>query len=121
MSNRGDVYKQAIEEFGERYQVDKSLEEMGELIQALIKYRQHGTNKGNVSEEMADVEIMLEQLKIIFANANAVERWKKEKIERLETRVAGYSGQVTIVNQKIEYRKKNPYKELLEEILKWIF
>jgi len=78
-----EVYKAAIDKFGERYQTDKAIEEMGELIQALIKYRQHGNNKYNVDEEMADVEITLEELKIIHKNKKAVARWKKKKIDRL--------------------------------------
>lgn len=38
-------------------------------------------------EEMADVEIMLEQLKIIFANRAEVDRHRSEKLKRLSERL----------------------------------
>jgi len=85
--NAREIYRLVVNQYGESYQVDKAIEEMGELIQALIKYRQHGTNKDNVAEEMADVEIILSELKLIFSNRESVKEWKKYKLERLESNV----------------------------------
>jgi hypothetical protein len=42
-----------------------------------------------VNEEMADVEIMLDQLRIIFDNEESIARWKEKKVERLERRLNG--------------------------------
>lgn len=44
----------------------------------------------NLAEEMADMEIMLEQLKILFKNSGWVNRYKVKKIERLKERVNSY-------------------------------
>ena len=40
-------------------------------------------------DEMADVEIMLEQCKIMFQCDKEVNKWKQEKIKRLERRLEG--------------------------------
>ena len=87
-----DIERQAIEYYGEDSQIDKAIEEMSELIKALLKERRaqceiHEVT--NVTEEMADVEIMMDQLKIIFNNSEQVELWKKTKLERLFHRIFG--------------------------------
>lgn len=43
----------------------------------------------NIFEEMADVEIMLEQCKIMFQCDKELNKWKQKKIERLEKRLEG--------------------------------
>lgn len=43
----------------------------------------------NIFEEMADVEIMLEQCKIMFQCDKEVNKWNRKKIERLEKRLEG--------------------------------
>lgn len=91
----GAVYRDAIDYYGEKNQVDVAVEEMAELTQALMKERRCDEEwrrpdlRVHVAEEMADVEIMLEQLKIIFKNEEAVEQWKGAKVERLERRLDG--------------------------------
>lgn len=62
----------AIRTYGEPAQIDMAIEEMAELTKALckIKRAQAGCEVtaaiGNAVEEMADVQIMLDQLRIIF-------------------------------------------------------
>lgn len=60
------VVREAIRHYGKQNQIDKAIEEMGELIQALIKNRQNVDNVENVIEEIADVEIMMQQLCLMF-------------------------------------------------------
>lgn len=43
----------------------------------------------NIFEEIADVEIMLEQCKIMFQCDKEVNKWQQKKIERLERRLEG--------------------------------
>ena len=57
---------------------------MGELIQAISKSLLD--NENNVEEEIADVEIMLTQLKIMY-NLSDVENWRNYKLNRLKERV----------------------------------
>ena len=61
----------------------KAIEELGELIRALAR----ANDPDNIAEEMADVEIMLAQLRIILGNDADVERWKVKKLQRLNRRL----------------------------------
>ena len=87
-----ELYEKLITKYGRGCQTTKALEELSELIQAICKYKsklysgnlnQMDAVLANVAEEMADVEIMLEQLKIIFDNAEYVSKWKHLKQERI--------------------------------------
>lgn len=71
----------AIDTYGTDNQTDVAIEEMAELTQALIHNRRG--RPANIPEEIADVEIMLEQLKIIHDCADEVEKQKDAKIKRL--------------------------------------
>ena len=73
------IYKDAIIVFGPVLQKEKMIEECAELIKALQDCKQHRPH--NVPEEIADVEIMCAQMKLIYPG---VEEIKKKKIERLE-------------------------------------
>lgn len=83
--NERDIYRQAIVQFGSEHQIRKAAEELGELIQALMRFGNGEPVIGNVCEEIADVEIMLEQLKIILGERyEAYMNLKKaEKIGKL--------------------------------------
>lgn len=65
--------------------VFKCIEECAELIQAINK--KHRGRAHNISEEIADVEICLEQLKMINNCADEVENYKTAKMERLKERI----------------------------------
>ena len=62
---------------GNGTQILKAREELVELLQALNR-----NDTDNIIEEIADVEIMLEQLKYIYACAPLVEFIKKLKVAR---------------------------------------
>lgn len=85
------IMAQAIDYFGAPGQTVKAIEEMAELQKELCKYLNEEEIRPErldaISQEMADVEIMLEQLKTIFANRERVEEWKKLKLLRLEYRL----------------------------------
>jgi len=90
-----EILEKAIETYGEDAQIDKAIEEMSELTKALLKDR-HRTKDYEedilfdaVAEEMADVHIMLEQLSMIYNNAEQVCRYQNEKLKRLEKRLNG--------------------------------
>ncbi len=88
MTNRETLYK-AIDRYGKDHQIDIAIEEMSELTKALLKDRRYHTEqtKKDVTEEMADVFICLEQLTIMYQNMCAVEQMEKEKLSRLERRM----------------------------------
>jgi NTP pyrophosphatase (non-canonical NTP hydrolase) len=79
------ILKSAIKTFGERNQEEMAVEECAELIQAIN--HKHRGREHNIAEEIADVEIMLEQLKIINNCAEEVAAIHKKKVERLFNRV----------------------------------
>lgn len=82
-----EVLQAAIEKYGAQAQVVVALEEMAELQQALTKFLRGNPDQRNINEEMADVSIMLEQLKLIFNNRAAVTHWEHKKLTRLEQRL----------------------------------
>ena len=59
--------KKIICHFGTHKQIRKAVEELIELSELLIKYENKGSmRKDDLYEEIADVEIMLEQIMTIF-------------------------------------------------------
>lgn len=89
-----NILRDAIHKFGVDHQLDMAIEEMSELTKEIckIKRNEEGSECGSLdalSEEMADVIIMLEQLKIIFSNRLKVEQWVEKKMNRLVNLVKG--------------------------------
>ena len=80
-----EILTTAIRTFGEKSQESVAMEECAELICAIS--HKHRGREHNISEEIADVEIMLEQLKIINGCYKEVEEIHKQKIERLYHKV----------------------------------
>lgn len=91
-----NLYTRAIERYGEGAQIMKAIEEFAELTQALCKASTvtGDTDPGQIaeicehlSEEMADAQIMWQQLLLIFGNSADVSDWLERKRERLEARL----------------------------------
>ena len=89
-----EILQRAIDTYGADNQSPKAGEEMSELTKALLKIRfakKAGVERDilldAISEEMADVEIMLEQLHMIYQNDKKVAEYRQKKIERLERRL----------------------------------
>lgn len=80
-----EIYISAIRTFGAYGQERVAIEECSELIQAIS--HKHRGREHNIPEEIADVEICIEQLKIINGCAKEVERVKAEKMKRLYDRI----------------------------------
>jgi hypothetical protein len=78
-----EIYRKAFEKFGQ-LQITKAIEEMSELQKELCKLLLGNGDREHIAEEMADVEIMLSQLKEIFTNKLLVAGYKVEKLQRLE-------------------------------------
>jgi ubiquinone biosynthesis protein UbiJ len=83
--NEFEILTAAIRTFGDVAQEEVAIEECSELIQAIS--HKHRGREHNIAEEIADVEIMLEQLKIINNCRDEVAKIHKQKIERLYNRV----------------------------------
>lgn len=84
--NEKEIFAKAIETYGEEAQENVAIEELSELIQAIC--HKHRGRRNNISEEIADCEIMLKQLKMINHCAEDVKKIRCEKIQRLYERLA---------------------------------
>lgn len=89
------IMRQAIETYGVQAQCNVAIEEMAELTKAIVKIRRVADDYGktqaaleNLLEEIADVDIMIEQMKIMWG-PKQVEEYRRKKLERLERRLEG--------------------------------
>ena len=80
---------QIIEHYGEDHQLDKLIEELAELIQAICKWKQNYLSENsidyleNLLEEMADVTNLIEQFSLSDKYiADRIEEYKTEKVDR---------------------------------------
>ena len=84
---RENVYKELIAKYG-MLQLVVVIEELSELQKELCKSLRDKTNIDNIIEEIADVEIMLEQLKLYFKiDNNKIDNIKSEKLNRTKERL----------------------------------
>lgn len=97
-----EIMQMAINTYGLEKQMIKTVEELAELEQALCKaiirltdydplasFQKDLESVNNIFEEIADVEIMLEQLKMMYNCFDEVSEWKDKKIVRLQKRLGG--------------------------------
>lgn len=90
LEHRWDLYRECIEAWGIEAQEDMAIEETSELTKAILKHRRRpsGDTISALLEEMADAEIMLEQLRAIYDIRKDVDRIKADKLKRLFNRLA---------------------------------
>ena len=88
-SKKVELLRPIITAFGEKSQMLKSIEEMSELQKAICKYLESPSvdNLANITEEMADVSIMIDQLLIIFSNGEEMQKIVANKIDRTYIRL----------------------------------
>ena len=89
---RKAIYEMAIGLFGSEHQINKFDEELGEFLAEFARIR---NNEGDIecfAEEMADLLIMLEQLRLIFGVNEKVGRYMDMKVMRLQRRMSAATG-----------------------------
>lgn len=92
MNNKeiNELYNKAIELWGIESQVKMGIEEASELIQALCKMMR-GPNERryqNLCEEIADLEIVMDQIKKIYnIDEKLVNKFKEEKLEKFKNKI----------------------------------
>jgi NTP pyrophosphatase (non-canonical NTP hydrolase) len=101
--DKKELYQKALKKYGVCSQVQMLAEESTELALAVLKFMRKKNQKtmNNIFEEIADVEIMIEQICQILPSYYEVlvPQYKKMKLERLE-RILNEE------NQKEESRKE---------------
>ncbi|QIB68243.1 hypothetical protein Ami103574_02465 [Aminipila butyrica] len=86
--------KEQLEKIADHYGKDaqavQCVEELNELAAAILKYRKRRFSEefDHVIEEIADVEIMLEQIKYLYGiGSDFIDEIKQEKIDRQLARI----------------------------------
>lgn len=82
------IYQDAIEFFGNTSQKIMVIEEMSELTKELCKELRDRGNVENIADELADVEITLAQLKMIYNIHDLVEQHRDFKLHRFANNMA---------------------------------
>lgn len=83
------INQSAIYKYGGERQKKKLFEEMAELMQAICHTDDGKDDKWHIAEEIADVQIMLEQMIFLYGIRGEVNRQHELKIKRLNDRVNG--------------------------------
>ena len=83
-----EIYKKALDKWGEGKQTIKVIEEMSELTKELCKSLVGGSDRKAIVEEVADVKIMIEQLEMFLEIKEEVGVYRQIKIDRLEKRLS---------------------------------
>lgn len=85
--DKSDLYKYLINNYG-NLQIIVAIEELSELQKELCKALRGDINLDNIAEEMADVYIMLQQMRLFFGiNQREINKIKNEKLERTKNRL----------------------------------
>ena len=82
--SEAEVLQRALDTYGSLPQIVMVFEEVSELQKELCKYLRGRGSFEHIAEEIADVEIMLEQMKMLFCCTDDV-----RKVERLKERLDG--------------------------------
>ena len=73
------IHQKALHHYGAKSQINMLIEEMAELMQAISKERR--CLEHNIPEEIADVQIVLDQIKLLYPEWKT---WEQIKLKRLE-------------------------------------
>lgn len=88
-SSTAKLYQEAIDLWGKDHQLRKAQEELLELALAISHYLDGRPN--NISEEMADVEIVMEQLKLMFST-RLLEEQRAAKLAKFKAHIEAARG-----------------------------
>ena len=89
------LLQRAITTFGKDTQINKAVEELGELVTALGRFEgnrqaaapEYNRMMDNIAEEIADVRIMMYQLCMIYDLEERAVQWEYYKLGRLKDRL----------------------------------
>ncbi len=83
-----EVLEAALSAYGSEIQRVVAIEELSELQKELCKSLRGQTDRRHIAEEIADVQIMLEQMMILYELHYDVVAWRWKKVDRLRNRLA---------------------------------
>ena len=82
------ILGRAISFYGSEIQRVIAIEELSELQKELCKSLRGQTDRQHIAEEIADVQIMLEQMMILYELHYDVVAWRWKKVDRLRNQLA---------------------------------
>lgn len=86
---KNDLYLELFNKFQDK-QIVVAIEELSELQKELCKYLRGKATIENIYEEVADVEIIVEQLKLFFnLSNNKLGNIKTYKLNRTQSKILG--------------------------------
>jgi len=100
---KDNIYKRIVDTWGVESQFNMCIEEVGELLQAISKYRrsQFTNDKEKIEksyihlcEEIADVENMINQLRYIF-DSKLIDDFKENKLKRISKILDNYEKNIS--------------------------
>lgn len=84
------VYQDALQTFGEDAQIRKAIQELTELLLAICHFPEGKCGRDSLVDEIADVTIMCEQLRMIYGiNDGEVRDRMDYKVGRLSRKIRG--------------------------------
>lgn len=90
--NEKEIFQKALDTYGETRQILMMLEEMAELQVVLLNLlRQRDPRelcRRQIVEELADVTIMVGQMRLLYCRDGELEDEMRHKLERLSVRIA---------------------------------
>lgn len=86
--NRTELCRAALQFFGNEHQIRKCMEELSELSVAVCHCYDGKDSVRHVAEEIADVENLIEQMKILFNCHDQVDRQRRFKLEALANKMS---------------------------------
>lgn len=95
-----NIYKRIVDTWGVESQLNMVTEEMGELLQAISKFRR-AYNKDDetkakafehLCEEVADVENMVNQMRYML-DSDLIDKYKEAKLKRISEKLDNYKKQ----------------------------
>lgn len=84
-----DVCTAAVDVFTDEENNIVAFEELTELQKELCKRMRGAENNDHMAEEIADVEIVIEKLKIRYGLRERVDAWRHKKIDLLHRKIRG--------------------------------
>lgn len=85
--NERQILGRAISFYGSEIQRVIAIEELSELQKELCKSLRSGADRPHIAEEIADVQIMLEQMMMLYECHEDVSVWRHKKVNRLLERL----------------------------------
>jgi ubiquinone biosynthesis protein UbiJ len=94
------ILRKAVDAYGIEAQLNQVTEEFAEVIMAINKWRRNPCEQtlDNLHEEIADSQIMIDQLLETFLSAEQVKQWYRFKMKKIADRLEKLENETSVRN-----------------------